>query len=125
MNRNTPTQGIVRFKFEFAIILMLVNLILVFTLISEVQNVMIFSSAKQAAAQLPKATQITAAPVAHAAVITASRSAIAAAPTGSSSVIWPLRGKVTTEFGVPEPPYQPIHTGIDISSRQPAGRAAI
>lgn len=29
--------------------------------------------------------------------------------------IWPMHGAVTTEFGVPEWPYQPIHTGIDIS----------
>ena len=28
---------------------------------------------------------------------------------------WPIRGIVTEEFGVPHWPYQPIHTGIDIS----------
>jgi hypothetical protein len=28
---------------------------------------------------------------------------------------WPIHGIITTEFGVPEWPYQPIHTGIDIS----------
>jgi murein DD-endopeptidase MepM/ murein hydrolase activator NlpD len=28
---------------------------------------------------------------------------------------WPLHGIITTQFGVPEPPYQPIHTGLDIS----------
>lgn len=34
---------------------------------------------------------------------------------------WPIHGVITTEFGVPEPPYQPIHTGIDISDGKPAG----
>jgi murein DD-endopeptidase MepM/ murein hydrolase activator NlpD len=29
--------------------------------------------------------------------------------------MWPIHGEITTEFGVPEPPYQAIHTGIDIS----------
>lgn len=35
----------------------------------------------------------------------------------SSSVTprWPIHGAVTTAFGVPEPPFQPIHTGVDIS----------
>lgn len=35
--------------------------------------------------------------------------------------IWPIHGMITTEFGVPEPPYEPIHTGIDISDGKPAG----
>ena len=35
--------------------------------------------------------------------------------------IWPINGRVTAEFGVPHWPYQPTHTGIDISSGQPAG----
>lgn len=40
--------------------------------------------------------------------------ATTAKPT-SQRVVWPMHGAVTTLFGVPEPPYQPIHTGIDIS----------
>jgi len=28
---------------------------------------------------------------------------------------WPISGKVTLEFGQPDPPYQPLHTGIDIA----------
>lgn len=35
--------------------------------------------------------------------------------------IWPIHGEITTEFGVPEPPFQPIHTGIDISDGEPSG----
>jgi hypothetical protein len=35
--------------------------------------------------------------------------------------IWPINGRVTAEFGIPHWPYQPTHTGIDISSGQPAG----
>ncbi len=38
---------------------------------------------------------------------------------------WPMHGKITTQFGVPEPPYQPIHTGIDISDGQRAGTTPI
>jgi len=34
---------------------------------------------------------------------------------------WPLHGAITTFFGVPHRPYQPIHTGIDISSGQRSG----
>lgn len=37
------------------------------------------------------------------------------------AAIWPIHGAITTEFGVPEPPYQPIHTGLDISDGQPSG----
>ncbi|HET8708675.1 MAG TPA: M23 family metallopeptidase [Candidatus Saccharimonadales bacterium] len=35
--------------------------------------------------------------------------------------MWPIHGVITTEFGVPEPPYQPIHTGIDISDGKAPG----
>lgn len=42
-----------------------------------------------------------------------------------SSGVWPVKGYVTTEFGVPHRPYQPRHTGMDISSHMPNGRAAI
>jgi hypothetical protein len=35
--------------------------------------------------------------------------------------IWPIHGEITTQFGEPEPPYQPIHTGIDISDGKPSG----
>jgi murein DD-endopeptidase MepM/ murein hydrolase activator NlpD len=38
---------------------------------------------------------------------------------------WPLNGTVTTEFGVPHRPYQPRHTGIDISSYSRSGGASI
>jgi murein DD-endopeptidase MepM/ murein hydrolase activator NlpD len=36
-------------------------------------------------------------------------------PETDSGASWPVHGEITTEFGVPEPPYQAIHTGIDIS----------
>lgn len=34
---------------------------------------------------------------------------------------WPLHGDITAAFGVPHRPYQPIHTGIDISDHRRAG----
>src|SRR5581483_11757815 len=33
------------------------------------------------------------------------------------STVWPASGVVTLEFGAPDPPYQPAHTGIDIANR--------
>lgn len=51
--------------------------------------------------------------------------ASAAAPLPLSSLsgtsVWPIHGRVTTEFGAPDYPYQSHHTGIDITSARPAG----
>src|SRR5207248_3089158 len=33
------------------------------------------------------------------------------------SSTWPIHGVVTVEFGEPDFPYQPIHTGIDIAGK--------
>lgn len=38
---------------------------------------------------------------------------------------WPILGEVTTLFGVPHWPYQPTHTGLDISSGRTSGVTAI
>lgn len=43
----------------------------------------------------------------------------AAAPAAASS--WPIHGAITTHYGVPHRPFQPIHTGMDISSGQRSG----
>lgn len=42
-------------------------------------------------------------------------------PPASSAPQWPIHGAITTLFGVPEPPYEPIHTGLDISDGKRAG----
>lgn len=34
---------------------------------------------------------------------------------------WPIHGVITTHYGVPHRPFQPIHTGMDISSGQRSG----
>lgn len=39
--------------------------------------------------------------------------------------LWPLHGKITTEFGVPELPYQAKHTGLDISDGNYTGTTPI
>lgn len=52
---------------------------------------------------------------------TAAAGPAAVRPTSAVVVQWPIHGIITTEFGVPEPPYEPIHTGIDISDGKPAG----
>lgn len=35
--------------------------------------------------------------------------------------IWPINGRVTTNFGVPHRPYQSVHTGMDISDGKHSG----
>lgn len=42
-----------------------------------------------------------------------------------SSQPWPMRGLVTTEFGVPHRPWQALHSGIDISSRARSGVSSV
>lgn len=42
-------------------------------------------------------------------------------PGDDSGPIWPIHGRVTTNFGVPHRPYQPTHTGIDISDGKRSG----
>ncbi len=39
--------------------------------------------------------------------------------------MWPLGGRVTTEFGVPHRPWQHTHSGIDITSARLSGVAPI
>lgn len=64
---------------------------------------------------------------------TATVAPIAAQPQPSShaaihsdmTAAWPISGRITTLFGVPHWPYQPTHTGIDISDGKPAGTTPI
>jgi hypothetical protein len=44
-----------------------------------------------------------------------------AQPQNNAGPAWPLRGEITTHFGVPHRPYQHTHTGLDITDHQPAG----
>jgi murein DD-endopeptidase MepM/ murein hydrolase activator NlpD len=44
---------------------------------------------------------------------------------GMDGSVWPVHGKIFTEFGVPHRPYQRTHTGIDISTAKPRGVAAV
>jgi hypothetical protein len=46
-------------------------------------------------------------------------------PVSDSEAAWPISGEITTEFGVPEPPYQAVHTGIDISDGERPGVTAV
>lgn len=52
-----------------------------------------------------------------------SNAPVAAIPEAipSTDTIWPVHGAITTHFGVPHRPFQPIHTGMDISSGQRSG----
>jgi len=42
-------------------------------------------------------------------------------PPATSAADWPIHGEITTFFGVPHWPYQPTHSGIDISDGLPSG----
>ena len=44
-----------------------------------------------------------------------------AAAEPETGPIWPIHGVITTEFGVPHWPFQPTHTGIDISDGKASG----
>ncbi|MDB5181656.1 MAG: cell wall endopeptidase family [Candidatus Saccharibacteria bacterium] len=43
------------------------------------------------------------------------------APQIDTSPAWPIHGEITTYFGVPHWPFQPTHTGLDISDGRPSG----
>ncbi len=43
----------------------------------------------------------------------------------SDGPIWPIKGRITTQFGVAHWPYQPTHTGLDISDGKRSGTTAI
>jgi murein DD-endopeptidase MepM/ murein hydrolase activator NlpD len=49
----------------------------------------------------------------------------AAAPSAVITPQWPIHGVITTLFGVPELPYQAIHTGLDISDGKAPGTTPI
>lgn len=46
-------------------------------------------------------------------------------PQPNEVAAWPIHGEITTQFGVPHWPYQPTHTGIDISDGQISGITGI
>lgn len=45
--------------------------------------------------------------------------------TEAQAITWPIHGNVTTLFGVPHWPFQPTHTGMDISSGKRSGATPI
>jgi hypothetical protein len=49
--------------------------------------------------------------------LVAAKQALPATPVSPlpAEALWPMHGAITTQFGVPELPYQAIHTGLDIS----------
>ena len=51
--------------------------------------------------------------------------AIPITSTNGDGPIWPIKGRITTQFGVAHWPYQPTHTGLDISDGKRSGTTAI
>jgi murein DD-endopeptidase MepM/ murein hydrolase activator NlpD len=49
----------------------------------------------------------------------------ASPPPADTAPAWPIHGAITTRFGVPHWPYQPTHTGLDISDGQRSGVTAV
>jgi murein DD-endopeptidase MepM/ murein hydrolase activator NlpD len=68
----------------------------------------------------PNSPELRAAIAALPATPTPKAASRAPAPKASGPA-WPMRGDITTEFGVPHRPYQPVHTGIDITDRRRSG----
>lgn len=58
---------------------------------------------------LPEAHTISDAPVSQ------------ASHHSQNDIAWPAKGRITTRYGVPHWPYQPVHTGIDISTGRASG----
>lgn len=48
-----------------------------------------------------------------------------AQPSLATGMHWPIQGRITTHFGVPHRPFQPTHTGLDISSGRASGVTAV
>jgi murein DD-endopeptidase MepM/ murein hydrolase activator NlpD len=48
-----------------------------------------------------------------------------AGPVADQAPQWPIHGAITTQFGVPELPYERIHTGLDISDGRSPGTTPI
>lgn len=57
----------------------------------------------------------------EAAPLPAAQPANEPAQPASTRAAWPVPGNITTYFGVPHWPYQPRHTGLDISTGQRSG----
>lgn len=47
------------------------------------------------------------------------------APAVLAEAVWPVHGAITTLFGVPHWPYQPTHTGLDISDGRAPGTTSV
>lgn len=62
-------------------------------------------------------------PLATAVSVPTAPAAPATPPTPET--VWPLRGRITTEFGAPDWPYEAWHTGLDIADGRPAGATPV
>jgi hypothetical protein len=101
-------------------------------IVSSVSNAAVVSALAQPAdrAKVPAigvdSTEFVAAKQALPAPEATQASAAVPVPNAPSPVPqWPIHGIITTRFGVPEPPYQPIHTGLDISDGKRRGTTPI
>jgi murein DD-endopeptidase MepM/ murein hydrolase activator NlpD len=88
---------------------------------SEHEQVPIIDPASPALLVAQNALPAVPAPPAPANTATPASAAATPVPTTNDGPVWPLHGAITTQFGVPEPPYQAIHTGLDISDGQRPG----
>ena len=61
----------------------------------------------------------------HAAETVSAKPVTQTLPQTDSAAQWPVHGNITTLFGVPHWPYQPTHTGIDITDGKPSGTTPV
>jgi len=97
------------------------------TTLSFVTNTAIVSAVIQPAKNMPIPTidSVLPATIATHAALPATITASQIASQTDSAAAWPIHGEITTLFGVPHWPYQPTHTGIDISDGRPSGTTPI
>lgn len=72
-----------------------------------------------------RTTASSAAQASSKATASSANNATDASSQQSSSKVWPMRGRVSAEFGVPHQPWQRTHTGIDIISVGRSGAARV
>lgn len=100
------------YKRELTLLFIACDVLLGLTLLTDFQTLVLKDTAKANATVAPITDQ------------QAATTSTPSATTAGSTVAWPLHGHVTAEFG-DRTPYQSSHSGIDVSSYQPAGNTSI
>ncbi len=118
MSTHAAVYTIERYKIELGVMLFILNATLLLPFVFRTERVGSENHPRQSvisarAVEPVQNRQTAAAPQPTTAQISPTRPPIAP--------VWPVRGRVTTEFGAPHMPWQRMHTGIDITSGYGSG----